>query len=113
LNLSSNAKLSSISVKGEMIKDFAADTFAYTYEYTETVMEEDVEFICEDEYANASFVFQDGVATITVTAEDGTTATYTVTFTEKTAGCKSSVGVGLAAMALLGVAALCLRKKED
>lgn len=119
LNLSSNTKLASISVKGEMIKDFAADKFEYTYEYTESVMEEDIEFICEDEYANASFVFQDGVATIAVTAEDGTTATYTVTFTEKTssagvlAGCKSSVGVGLAAMALLGVAALCLRKKED
>jgi hypothetical protein len=116
LNLSSNTKLSSISVKGETIKDFAADKFAYTYEYTAAITEEDIEFVCEDEYASASFVLADGVATITVTAEDGSTATYTVTFAEKTAakfGCQSSLGVGCAMFALLGVVALCLRKKED
>lgn len=117
LNLSSNTKLFSISIKGEALQDFAADKFAYTYEYTEVVIEEDVEFVCEDEYANAFFVLADGVATITVTAEDGSTAIYTVTFAEKTteSSCQSSLSVGSAMVALLGVAAvvITLKKKED
>lgn len=120
LNLSSNTNLSSISVKGEKLADFAADKFEYTYEYTDTVSEADIEFTCEDEYASASYELVGGKATITVTAEDGSTATYTITLTERTAssgtgGCSSSMVLGgsCIGIAACGMAAVLLKKKKE
>lgn len=119
LNLSSNTNLSFISVKGENLADFAADKFEYTYEYTGTVSEADIEFACEDEYATASYELVGGKATITVTAEDGSVATYTVTLAEKTdssgkGGCSSALALGgsCIGIAACGLAAVLLKKKN-
>lgn len=86
--LSSDATLSSISVNGTAISGFAAGTTTYTSSISASTTSAAVTAVANDSAATVS-VSPDGSAsiasgssqvfTITVTAEDGTTKTYTVT----------------------------------
>ncbi|MBQ5998384.1 MAG: cadherin-like beta sandwich domain-containing protein [Treponema sp.] len=86
--LSSDATLSSISVNGTAISGFAAGTTTYTSSISASTTSAAVTAVANDSAATVS-VSPDGSAsiasgssqvfTITVTAEDGTTNTYTVT----------------------------------
>lgn len=122
LDLSSDAALSSVTVKGEAIKDFKPGIYAYNVKVAEAVTEEDIEFVCADEYANATMAFENGKAVITVTAEDGTTAVYAVTFEigggesskdETSSGCFGSVSVSGLVFALTALAVVVLFKKKQ
>lgn len=86
--LSNNANLASISVNGTAISGFASGTTSYTSSISAGTTSATVTAVAEDSAATVS-VSPSGSAsiaegaskdfTITVTAEDGTTKTYTVT----------------------------------
>lgn len=114
LNLSSNATLSSITVKGKAI-EIKADTFEYSISMAETVSEEDIEFACADGYANAQVEIEDKKATITVTAENGATKTYIVNFTEGKVkkGCSGTADFGSLIFVFASILAVVLLKKKE
>lgn len=84
---SSDATLKSISVDGKALTDFAPTTYSYTCEIESgTATLPKVTAVTNDSKAKA--IITDaaalpGQATILVTAEDGTTLTYTLNFTVK------------------------------
>ncbi len=81
--LSTNSYLSSIMIDGVALEGFNKETYTYTYEVAEGASVPIVTVTEEDDAAtsvvtDASAV--PGVASIEVTAEDGTTSTYSISF---------------------------------
>lgn len=87
---SKDASLSDITINGTTISDFAVDTLSYEVELPYGTPEEEIPIVAATaHHAKArvqvtqatSFTAPDNVATVLVTAENGRTQTYTVTFT--------------------------------
>ena len=81
---SSNNKLSSILIDGELIEGFDPDVLEYTVNVDSDVDSLDISAIVADNGAwakiegNENFVTGENIVTIKVYAEDGTTKTYTI-----------------------------------
>ncbi len=82
--VSSNSSLQDIKVDGESIADFAADVYEYYVELPQnTTLLPAVEYTLSDDSTQKGYLATagvDGDAKITVIAEDGSTAIYTIHF---------------------------------
>lgn len=106
-DLSDVSTLSGLTINNVSLKDFSADKTSYTFEYEgECPTGADVRYTLTDDSATAAVMVEDGVAKVTVTAENGSTTVYIVTLTQKPAAKGCGGGASAAALALFLVLAL-------
>ncbi|MDR2201204.1 MAG: cadherin-like beta sandwich domain-containing protein [Clostridiales bacterium] len=90
-NLSSNADLASVTIGGAVLTGVSGDVTEYTFQYAGAVpTAAEIEYTLSDATAVGAMTVEDGKAVIKVTALDGTVKTYTITFEQKSKGCKSA-----------------------